>query len=284
MKKVFFRGIALLGVLCLLSGCVSQKPLITQPSTLQTTEASTPETTTLPVSIAPTEESTVATTEAPTEPSTEPPTDPEHSALYLPWVSTEDMILYFNEVCLNAEMVNAGDPTKLQKWATPIRYICIGSYTDTDKKTLDTFADWLNTVEGFPGMEETQDYALANMRIYFCEPEDYLATMGDQFAGTDGGVTFWYNNNNEIFDAMIGYRTDLDQEIRNSVILEEIYNGLGPINDTQLRMTSVIYSEFSTPQSLSQIDEVIMKLLYHPKMQCGMDTSACEAVIRQLYY
>ncbi len=181
-------------------------------------------------------------------------------------------------------MVNAGDPTKLQKWATPIRYICIGSYTDTDKKTLDTFADWLNTVEGFPGMEETQDYALANMRIYFCEPEDYLTTMGDQFAGTDGGVTFWYNDNNEIFDAMIGYRTDLDQEIRNSVILEEIYNGLGPINDTQLRTTSVIYSEYSTPQSLSQIDEVIMKLLYHPKMQCGMDTSACEAVIRQLYY
>ena len=83
---------------------------------------------------------------------------------------------------------------------------------------------------------------------------------------------------------MIGYRTDLAQEIRNSVILEEIYNGLGPINDTQLRRDSVIYSEYSIPQSLSQIDEVILKLLYHPKMQCGMSAAACEEVIRQLYY
>ena len=68
------------------------------------------------------------------------------------------------------------------------------------------------------------------------------------------------------------------------MILEEIYNGLGPINDTWERMTSVIYGGYSIPQSLSEEDKLILKLLYHPMMECGMDAAQCEAVIRQLYY
>ncbi len=209
----------------------------------------------------------------------------EHSALYLPGVSVDDVILYFNEVCLQAEFVNSGDPSRLQKWEAPIRFICIGDCTETDRNALLGFVGWLNTVEGFPGMEETDEPEQANLRIHFCEgEEEYLLLMGDNFPGTDGGVTFWYDGMDVIYDAVIGYRMDVDQEIRRSVILEEIYNGLGPVADTDLREDSLIYSGFSAPQSLTEIDELIMKLLYHPEMQCGMDAEACEAVIRQLYY
>ena len=107
--------------------------------------------------------------------------------------------------------------------------------------------------------------------------------MGENFSYMDGGVTFWYNED-EIFDAIICYRTDLDQYLRNSVILEEIYNGLGPIQDTALREDSIIYTEFSQPQALTQIDELLLKLLYHPEMQCGMNAEECENIIRRLYY
>ena len=96
-------------------------------------------------------------------------------------------------------------------------------------------------------------------------------------------MTFWYEDN-AIYDATICYRTDLDQYLRNSVILEEIYNGLGPVQDTDLRSDSIIYSAFSEPQSLTEIDELILKLLYHPDILCGMNAEECEAVIRELYY
>jgi hypothetical protein len=76
----------------------------------------------------------------------------------------------------------------------------------------------------------------------------------------------------------------LDQYRRNSVILEEIYNGLGPIQDTSLRSDSIIYSEFSQPQALTNIDELILKLLYHPDIMPGMNAEQCETIIRQLYY
>lgn len=271
MKRALLRGMILIMAVCLLSGCTSH----TQPSPTTLQESSAPPTTAMPTQEIP---------DPTTTPTTQPVTVPEHSPLYIPGVSVDDVIVYFNEVCLDAEFVNAGDPTKLQKWKDPIWYQIVGNYTKKDKEVLDTFVSWLNTVEGFPGMQETQEYALANLRIYFYDQAEYLTLMGDNFAGTDGGVTFWYNGADEIYDAVIGYRTDISQEVRNSVILEEIYNGLGPIDDTLLRLDSVIYSGFSQPQSLSAIDELILKLLYHPQMPCGMDDTACEAVIRQLYY
>ena len=80
------------------------------------------------------------------------------------------------------------------------------------------------------------------------------------------------------------YGVEFDQEVRNSVILEEIYNGLGPVQDTDLRQDSLIYSGYSIPQELTEIDELLLKLLYHPDMKCGMNAAECEAVIRNLYY
>lgn len=282
MKKCFFPGLLLLFLLAVLSGCAPQEEPITQPSAADVTEKPTQQSTA--ATAEPTVTATQPTTAPATEPTTEPSAPPEHSELYIPGLSVEDVILYFHEVCLDAEMVNSGNPTKLQKWETPILYFCSGSYTQDDQDRMRSFVDWLNTVEGFPGMQETQDSLLANMHIYFCDQEEYLGIMGPNFAGTDGGITFWYNGFDEIYYAQIGYRTDIDQQTRNSVILEEIYNGLGPINDTQLRPDSIIYAEFSLPQSLTPIDELILRLLYHPQMLCGMDAAACEAVIRQLYY
>lgn len=227
-------------------------------------------------------------TNAPTQP-TMPTTIPvstaqPHSELYIPELSVEDVIRYFNEVCLDAEFVDSGNPTLLQKWNEPIRYQINGNPTEEDLSRLSGFADQLNDVEGFPGMREATSAEAVNLQIYFCTEQEMLNLLGDHFAGTDGGVTFWYNGANEIYLGAICCRTDLSQWVRNSVILEELYNGLGPVQDTWLRAESIIYAGYSTPQMLTRIDWLLLKLLYHPQMRCGMTAAECEAVIRQLYY
>lgn len=206
-----------------------------------------------------------------------------HSQLYIPGLDVEDVILYFNEVCLDAEFTVAGDPTKLQKWTVPIAYYVDGSCTEEDLAVLYDFVDWLNALEGFPGMYPTYEAWNSDLEIHFCTEEEIVERLGDDFLGCDGGVTFWYENN-EIFEEIVCIREDISQHVRNSVLLEEIYNGLGPVQDTNLRPDSIIYAGYSEPQSLTQIDELILKLLYHPAMQCGMDREQCEAVIRELYY
>lgn len=231
------------------------------------------------------EETTVPTTlpleteAAPTEtiPSA---TQPQEEKLTLPGVSVEDVIAWFNEVCLDAEMVHSGDASLLQRWAEPIRYQIFGTPTAEDLAVLEGFVRWLNTIEGFPGMTETEEGG--NLRIHFVSEGEMGNIMGPGFSNMDGAVTFWYDWN-EIYDAAICIRTDLSQTLRNSVILEEIYNGLGPIQDTALRPDSIIWADYSEPQSLTAVDELILKLLYHPDLHPGMDASQCETVIRELY-
>ena len=207
----------------------------------------------------------------------------EHSDLYIEGLSVDYVILYFNEVVLGAEYINSGDPYKIQKWQTPIYYLIEGTYTDEDIKTLKRFTEWLNTIDNFPGIYEADNESKVNLFIHFCSEEKMVNLLGTNFTNMDAGVTFWYTDdiiNREI----ICYRTDLSQEVRNSAIIEEIYNGLGPINDTKLREDSIIYSEFSTPQNLTKVDEIILKLLYNPKIKPGMTSEEYEKIIRELYY
>lgn len=275
MKKRFLPALAL-AVLILLSACRSA------PITAPAEEITQPTETAVQESV-----ETVAAT-LPPEPMPETvPTEtvavPEHSPFYIPGISVEEVILYFNEVCLDAEFTNSGDPKLLQKWVIPIRYWIHGNYTQEDLAVLTAFTQWLNTLEGFPGIQMAGEEKIPNLQIHFCDQGEMISYMGENFYGLDGGVTFWYDYN-EIYDGLICYRTDISQYTRNSVILEELYNGLGPIQDTDLREDSILYSGFSEPQNLTEIDELILKLLYHPSMICGMNEAECEAVIRQLYY
>lgn len=274
MKKLLAATLSLLLAVCL-TACHQQPALL--PTTIPKTNAPP---SSIPKATAPS--TTILET---TVPESAPPatTVPEHSSLYIPGVSVEDVILYFNEVCLDREIGHSGDPSVIQKWTEPIHYGITGDCTEEDLATLSAFTAWLNTVDGFPGIHETDDPGQINLRIYFCDQQNMLAIMGESFTDMDGAVTFWYLDN-EIYDATICYRTDLKQQLRNSVILEEIYNGLGPIQDTVLREDSVIWQEFSSPQTLTAIDELLLRLLYHPSMRCGMNAQQCEAVIRQLYY
>ena len=281
MKKCF-----LIIILCslMLTACADRNPTEPTSTVPQTTYVTEPSAQTVaPEATMPAEETSAPTevTEAPTEP---PVTEPEHSSLYIPGVDVEDVILWFREVSLSAEFVNSGNPSFVQKWDSPILYQIHGQPTAEDLEVLTAFTRWLNDLEGFPGISETTNPIASSLNIHFCTQQELIGHLGDQFYGMDGGVTFWYNGANQIYDATICIRTDLNQYLRNSVILEELYNCLGPIQDTSLREDSLIYAGFSEPQELTAVDQLILSLLYHPDMKCGMDSAQCEALIRKLYY
>ena len=277
MKNTLCLLLVLLTVL--LAGCRQPaQPTSTEPTTIQTAP------TELPTTEPPTTEP--PTTDPPTTepPETEPPTtEPLHSEFYLEDVPVETVITWFNEVCLDTEYYGSGDPTLVQKWDVPIAYCLQGDFDQEDAAVLDSFAQWLNTLEGFPGITRVEDMYQANLQIHFTDAQGLLDIMGPEFSGLDGAVTYWYEYN-AIYDGVICVRTDLHRTLRTSVTLEELYNGLGPIQDTMLRPDSIAYQEFSEPQELTKEDELILKLLYHPQIQCGMNAAECERVIRELYY
>ena len=276
----------------LLTGCNGNEAVLPETTEPQTTEPQTtvPETTvpetTMPETTEPETTMPESTEPETTEPETTVPveTEPEHSELYLDDIPVEDVITWFNEVVLDTEFSNGGDATLVQKWEAPIRYFLHGEPTQEDIAVLESFADWLNAVEGFPGIYPADFEMQANLQIHFTDEQGLLSIMGQEYTNSDGAVTFWYDTENRIYQEIICIRTDLDQYVRNSVILEEIYNGLGPVQDTELREDSLIWQGYSIPQDLTLVDWLILRLLYHPDIRCGMNAQACETVIRSLYY
>lgn len=248
-------------LLLLLTGCVNSAPTpdTTVPTTLQTEEI--------------------------TEPTVE--TKPLHSELYLSDYSVEEITEYFNEVVLDVEYTDGtGDATLVQKWLFPIYYNIYGNPTDEDLAVLNDLCDQLNAVPGFPGIYPVSGMVQENLSISFFSPDVFRDEFSSVVNGEDayGATQFWYyTDTNELYNARIGHRTDIPQAERNSIIVEEIINTLG-ITDTVLREDSIVYQYSNENLTLSDVDWVILKLLYDPAIRPGMDKDACEAVIRQLYY
>lgn len=230
-------------------------------------------------------ETTISTeTTTSTEITTLTETQSEHSPLYINGVSVEEVLLFFNEVCLETEYSYGGDASLVQKWMQPIYYKVYGEATSEDMAVLAEISAQLNSIPGFPGFFEAQEEDSVSIPIHFCSGTELVEKMGNDFTEWDWGATiFWYDDN-IIYDAIICIRNDISQIERKSIIVEEIYNMLGPVQDTEYRKDSVIYQYSNDNLSMSKIDVLLLKLLYHPDIICGMNADECEAVIRSLYY
>ena len=213
-------------------------------------------------------------------------TAPETEISTQAYLPVEDVINYFCEVVLQTEYSDGvGDATLVQKWTDRICYRIYGEATEQDRNVLTGFFQQLNEVEGFPGIVPAGENDLTDLALYFYDYETFNWSFGEflNYEVADGAVQYWYyTDTNVIYNARIGYRTDIDQYTRNSVLQEEVFNGLG-ITDTALREDSIAYQGFSQPQELSEVDWLMIRLLYHPKMKAGMNREECVNVIREIY-
>lgn len=212
---------------------------------------------------------------------------PEHSELYMEKYAVEDVIKYFNEIVLNTEYsTGTGDSTLVQRWDIPISYRIVGECTLEDQQVLDGIFAELNSVYGFPGVSKAQEYEEPNLYIYFEGREELHDRFLDFVQGeyVDGVTRYWYyEDTNNIYTGTIGYWKDMTEQVRKSVLLEEVINCLG-LGDTVLREDSIVYQYGSEITTLSDMDWLILKLLYNPRIRCGMGVVECEEIIRELYY
>ena len=243
-----------------------------------------PPQTTVPATTAP------AVTAPPTTvpPTTVPPTTaPLHTDLYLEGCYPEQLLRYWEEVVLNVEYNDGtGNPDRVQKWLSPIRCRIEGEPTQEDRRVLEDFFQQLNQIPGFPGIHMAEEGQPENLTLSFLCPDDFRDRFSHVVNGEDawGATEFWYyTDTNEIYTACIGYRRDIDQASRSSILLEEIVNTLG-ITDTVLREDSIVYQYSNSNLALSDVDWLLLKLLYHPAMECGMDAAQCLPVLQELYH
>jgi len=221
-------------------------------------------------------------------PGSDRPSDAEHSELYIEGLSQSQVVQYFNEVCFGDEA--SGGVPYIRKWTQPICYRISGDIFESDFVILEAFVAQLNELEGFPGMHMEDGFAESNFTITFTNSGGIADISGDwsdywiDDSVYKGAVALEHNENDGIFSGRLGVLKSMDQTSRTSELKEQLYKGLGPMTETVQRRDSIIYSEDSMVTELSQIDWLILKLLYSEAIRPGMDKNECEKVLRNLYW
>ena len=275
MKKKLFAALALLTAMTLCACGILPPARETLTETLETETETLAETRTETLT-----ETAQAETEEPIVQTT------EEEKLFLSDVSPELMTEYFEEVVLQTEYSEGdGNPSLVQKWEMPIHYRIHGEPSEEDLEILEALFAELNAIRGFPGIGPAAEEEVENLSIYFAEPKEFNEIFSDFLQGEDavGAARYWYyTDSNDMYEAKVGYRMDMDQSIRKSVLPEEIVNVLG-VTDTVKREDSVVYQYSNFNTELTDVDWMILKLLYHPDMPCGADKETCRRVLAELY-
>ena len=166
--------------------------------------------------------------------------------------------------------------SSLLRWESPIFVYVGGNATREDLKQTDEFLMQLSfRVPLFPPIQRVEDEALANVTLYFVPKNDMAAYVSNYLPGNDGFVTYFYRDN-VIYAAEIAVSSDdTTQAERNGILREELVNGFGLGKDHYRYSDSVIYEPYNTAQTLSEVDWLMLNMVYSPYVWPGM--TAAEA-------
>lgn len=182
--------------------------------------------------------------------------------------TAEQIINYFCDVALGAEYGDASE--NVIKWVEPFTYYIEGEATDADLAQINALIEAINRVPGFPGMSEAGSAESADLTIHFVDADGIIAATGNSY---NGYVNIWWSDycieNGDIY-----YRTDITQELRNAVIVEELCQSLGLLTDTYDHPESIFYQYHTDTAWPTTLDWAVIQLLYRSEITPGMDEEA----------
>lgn len=189
-----------------------------------------------------------------------------------------EIISYFCDVALGAEY---GETEEVViRWGEPVRYHIGAGATEADLQQIYSLIDALNKVPGFPGFVPAASAEDASLTVSFVDTAGMEAAAGDSF---NGYVTLrWALDGYGIVSGQIYYNTELDQGERNAVIVEELVQSLGLLNDTYDHPESIFYQYHTDTSWPTTLDWAVIQLLYSDGITPGMDGQAARAAAAQL--
>ncbi|BFP41152.1 hypothetical protein FGF1_19970 [Flavobacteriaceae bacterium GF1] len=214
---------------------------------------------------------------------------------YIPTLYESDMIECFKEVALKSEFdENIG---RILKWGKPMILFVSkdGEYqkqTEAIQKTINKINELVT--DGFR-IELTEDVSRSNAILFLCEkrkveklaPDFYNSFTDAIDIDVSGFVYVEFNwSDYDIRKAFVYINPKDPIDVQESTILEEITQSIGLPNDPESRTNTVFYrpksEENNNIKEYSKMDSDIIRLLYHPKMKPGLNSSQCEKVIKKI--
>lgn len=210
-------------------------------------------------------------------------------------LTAEKVLDAFARIAFGNEHEPAADP-RLQKWASPIRWRAYEAVPLTTAER-DFFHRHIERLARLTGLEFTpaESWPEANFVVYFVEESGYEAALGRHLApsrrhllprlaaATCTGIQRGHRVTHvlEYAMAIIPVERARAKGLMESCIAEETTQLLGLPNDSD-DVPDTLFNDVGAARDLTPLDEMLLRLLYHPRLQPGMRRAEALAVARGL--
>lgn len=202
-------------------------------------------------------------------------------------INQKAAIQYFKDIALGFEFGNSSEVTR--KWAYDVRIFVAGEPTDILLNELEDVLSDLNNLipDSEIQLSLTDESADSNMLLFFGEGEDFaqLDNRATNQVDSNFGLFFVrFNPLNFITSASVFVDTVRATEIQQRHLLrEELTQALGIAKDSSLLADSIFQQSFSTVVTeYNKFDEVVIRMLYNPKMRTGLNAAGVDPILREI--
>ena len=173
--------------------------------------------------------------------------------------------------------------TRLTRWETAIRICVTGSPSKEDLRQLDRFImDIATHCPNMPNIRVVNSQSDANIIIYYGPLKELSKHLDSYREGNWGAFSYWYDARNRMTSAKVAIATDVNTAAsKRHLLMEELTGVFGLTNDHELYSDSILYQEWTTVGELSEVDWLMLNMLYDPDLNCGMNAQEAYRILRE---
>ncbi|MGR3810403.1 DUF2927 domain-containing protein [Jiulongibacter sp. NS-SX5] len=197
----------------------------------------------------------------------------------------EETIAYFSDIALGFEYGNSSKITR--KWAEPMRVYTSGYAEGHLYQELQKIISEINilTTDGFQ-VELVTDSLASNYHIYFGTARSYASIYPSQSNLVDanyGLFTVYWNANDNLRRGHMYVDTErADSRAQRHLLREELTQSLGLARDSKQYPESIFQADWTYTQTYAAIDQELIRLLYHPEVQSGLNQMQVEEKLTEI--
>ena len=160
---------------------------------------------------------------------------------------------------------------QLRRWEDTIRIYVSGSPANDDLQQLDAFIMEIAThCPNMPNIRIVNNEYDANIVLYY-GPLNTLGDHVDYYHEGNWGSFSYYFTSYIMTSGKVGIATDVNTtDSKRHLLREELIGVFGLTNDHNDYSDSILYQEWTTVGQLSEVDWLMLNMLYDPDLRCGM--------------
>lgn len=195
------------------------------------------------------------------------------------------VIDYFKDIALGFEF---GDTSKItRKWDTEMRIFIGGDPSHDLVKDLESIKNEINNLasDGFR-INIVDDSLVSNYYIFFGAGNRYVKMFPAEahFVDSNLGLFSVYSNDQNKLTSGHMY---IDIMRTNSIeqkhlLREELTQSIGLARDSPKYMESIFQSAWTTTVDYAPIDKELIKFLYHPRMDVGLNQNQVDKILKEI--